>query len=264
MLRLLSSTLALATLIVSAPSAAHAQASVELADPVEPGAADIEDERASRRADAVLVARMEELLVQRARGESVSGWIGGLTTIGLGAVLVGSAIWLSIDESGFGTPNLGAILGLAVAPLSIASGIYSLLGIRTHGDRLTRWRAAMEGELSDVELGRFEGELRAEANSARLGRWASFALGVGVLVGGVTTMVLGGALDGFDDEFRAIVVGGGGGITLLGAILTGTSFLESSVEQMWNQYRGGDATPSADIDIRPMVGPGGVGLVGTF
>ena len=224
--------------------------------------------RGPRRASPALIARMEAQLTDRARSERTSSIINGVVGLATGGALFGASLWLSVDEdafgAGFGTPNPAAITGFSVSPMLLAMGIYSLIGIGSDGDRLLRWRAAMNGELSALELGRFEGELRAEANAARVSRWATTALGVGILAGGAATMVLGGALDGFDDEFRAVIVGTGGAYLVIGAVLTGTSFLESSVEQMWNQYRSGEESPPLGFTIQPVLGPGSVGIVGTF
>ncbi len=267
-----STSLLVAALLVTlaSPGPALAQPSIDLAPPTDapedaPSSEDAPP--SSRLADPALVARMEAQLVQRAHGDEVSGVVNGVIGLGFGGVLIGGSIWLALDVGafgGFGGPSPILITSLAVAPMMIASGIYSLIGIRSNTDRLLRWRAAMDGELSAIELARFEGELRAEANAARVSRWGSFALGVGILVGGVIAMILGGALDGFDDDFRAITIGGGGGFVAIGGVLMGTSFLESSVEQMWNQYRRGDAAQIAGFSIRPVFGLGGVGLVGTF
>jgi len=249
---------------VGLPDSAAAQLAEELTAPDEATAGATSSDR---RADPATVARMAEVLEERARGERVSSTVNGVINLGVGAFLIGSSLWLALDVDafgGFGGPGPGVITGLAVAPMMIASGIYSLLGVQSNGDRLLRWRMAMNGELSAIELGRFEGELRAEANAARVSRWGSFALGVGILAGGLVTMILGAAFEDFDDEFRAITIGGGGGFAVIGGVMMGTSFLESSVEQMWRTYQRGSAAPTAGVNVRPVFGLGSVGLVGTF
>lgn len=252
-----------------APASASAQVAEELTDPAgPPDDASEEAPVATRRADPALIARMQDQLERRAQSEITSGVVTGVTSLSLGVLLLGSSIWLSVDEDafglGFGTPSLPAITGFAASPMLLATGLYTLLAVRSNGDRLERWRAAMAGELTALELGRFEGELRAEANAARVSRWGGFALGVGLMVGGATTLILSAALDGFDDETRGIVAGTGGLFLALGGVVTGTSFIESSVEQMWSDYQRGAPSPQAGASVQLVVGLGSVGLVGTF
>ncbi|MFK7987121.1 MAG: hypothetical protein AB8I08_13940 [Sandaracinaceae bacterium] len=254
------------SLLVSSQSlVAHAQSASEL-DPPSGGASDGDTGRFVE-ADPALVLRMNGLLRERASGESGGNVVNGILGLASGATLLAGSIWMAADDEafgGFGGASPAMITGFAISPVMFVWGVYSLLGLGANNDRLLRWTSARAGGLSAVELARFEGELRAEANAARVSRTATLVLGVGVAAGGAITAILGGALEDVDDELRWSTVGAGAGLAAIGGLMIGLSFLESGVEQLWSRYRAGGEPTSTESTVELVISPTGVGVAGTF
>lgn len=192
---------------------------------------------------------------------------GVLTSVG-GSLNLGVGLWLMLDDETFAGMDVLRIGGGAVAILtglmSVVNGIYGLTSIGPAQDRLRRWRAALEGGLDERELGRFEGELRAEAETARVLRSFSAVAGFGMLAGGVV-LALATALGGFDDLGQGYGYGLGGLFSVVGAI-TGIDALisESRAEANWRRYREGEGPESSiggvELDVAPIVTEHGFGM----
>lgn len=260
-------SITLLTLALASPAAA--QLSEDLDDPGARAAPAVHTERSvvDLSIDPGRVEAMEAVLSDNASGEEVGGWITGLTSFGAAAWFLGASIWLAVDVEAFGGvggPSPILISGLTVAPLLATFGVMSIAITGSDGDRYRRWQEAREGGLTPLELARFEGELRSDAASARVGRDASFALSLGVIASGLVAVVLGAALDDLGDDTRAFTIGGGAGIAALGGLMTGLSFLESGPERTWREYQSGGEQTSAGFRMQPVIGPGGVGFVGQF
>ena len=134
--------------------------------------------------------------------------------------LIASSITMGIGIALFVTnPNTELSKGLGLAMVG-TSGVFMSLGIfqlakESQAElRLERWRRAASSRLTLQELGRFEGELRAQSvtkdRDAKMGRWSSFGLAMtGALILGLTpaanlssdastaSYIVGGVMAGF-------------------------------------------------------------------
>lgn len=195
--------------------------------------------------------------------------------ITLGAANLGLGLWLMLDGDTFagldGLRAAGGALGIPLGILSLVSGIYALTAIGVAQDRQARWRAALAGGLDERELGRFEGELRAEAEAGRILRGFEAATSF-ALAGGGLGLILATAVASLDEMGQAYGYGFGGLFALVGLIGgLGALLGESHAETIWNRYRAGEGPEGAsssgvDLNVAPVVTDGdfGVSLSGTF
>lgn len=263
------------------PSAAGAQAPEELASPTDPppsAEAPVPEAPAStvqvpppseavpppsvdpRRVELMSatlegLAGQDQLLTTIA---AITGLVASATLIGLGSYVLADPAFITSEETRLAI----GVTGLVVGPLGIAAGISLLAFGVPSGDRLARWRAALDGGMDAEELARFEGELRGEVMLIRQQRSTAVLLAVGLLVGGGLTLAVGGAADMTDDA-RVIVLAVGGGVAAGGALGIGTAFLDTPVETAWERYQRGELAATG-VRVRPFVGPGGAGVAGTF
>jgi hypothetical protein len=230
------------------------------------------DARAERSAepsaaDPVRAARLEAWLDVRASDDQRDAILAGVSGFVGGAVGIGGGVWIWTDQlfglTDFGRPMIGSLL-VALGALELGLGIVALAAPPVSAQRLARWRLAIEGGLGAEELAGFEGELRADADAARQGRWITMAGGAGLALAGAGVATLAGTLEGLSelDRLYGGVVGGVYG--LFGLVLFATSFIESPTETAWSQYSLGQGPRASAIAIRPIVGAGSLGLAGTF
>lgn len=255
---------------------AHAQAASALGDPrgelvppppIDPLALPLPPDL---RLDAERLGTWLRVQDERAESARVEG---GLWGVGLGAAQAGLGLWLMLDEATFGPIAMRGVLGGASLGLGLsvlAMGIYELTTTSFAHGRRQRWRRALARGLDARELGRFEGELRAEAELARFLRLVSVASGF-VNAGAGLVTILATALAPLDGLGQ---LGGytiGGTLALLGLIgALGSLLGESQAETEWRLYSSGhdpeEAASGVDLSIVPTVSPegGGLELRGTF
>jgi hypothetical protein len=203
-------------------------------------------------------ARLGMLFDTRADGEE-GGRVGsGLLQLGLGATDVGLGLWLMLDEDFFGGVDMRVLLGslsLGLGLTAMVMGVYELVtpGVMQH--RNTRWHRALAGGLTERELGRFEGELRAEAESARIWRSVSVVSGFANVAAGLGVLLATG-LSGLSDldAMQGYLVGGG---LALGGLIAAFSalFSESQPETDWRLYQAGDGPTEGGDDVDLSVAP---------
>jgi len=263
-------------LLLLAPRAALAQ-DASVGDPSEPAAPGEVTEAvppppdvlpsAPSAADPARAARLEAWLDVRASDDQRDAILAGVSGFVGGAVGIGGGVWIWTDQlfglTDFGRPMIGSLL-VALGALELGLGIVAFAAPPVSAQRLARWRLAIEGGLGAEELASFEGELRADADAARQGRWITMAGGAGLALAGAGVATLAGTLEGLSelDRLYGGVVGGAYG--LFGLLLFATSFIESPTETAWSQYSLGQGPRASAISIRPIVGAGSLGLAGTF
>lgn len=222
---------------------------------------------AARAADPARAARLEAWLDVRASDDQRDAIVAGVSGIGGGTLGIAAGVWIWTDQlfglTDFGRPMIGSLL-VALGAIEVGWGIVALAAPPVSAQRLARWRLAIEGGLSAEALASFEGELRADADAARQGRWIAMAGGAGLALAGAGIATLAGTLEGLSELDR--LYGGlvGGAYGLVGLLLFATSFIESSAETAWSQYSQGQGPRASAIAIRPIVGAGSLGLAGTF
>lgn len=171
------------------------------------------------------------------RSTGVNGVIGGGLFMGIGiGLFVSSSSSLDDFDRGIGLSLIAA------SSVFLGVGIFQLAR-ESHAEiRLERWSAVDDGALTARELGRFEGELRAQSELAqralRLQRWGNFAL----FMGGALMIGLTPASSLQDKETGYIVGGVAAAFGLLGF---GFSFLGSPQASYWQAYQAGQAPPQA-------------------
>ncbi|MFZ5891960.1 MAG: hypothetical protein ACOY0T_12970 [Myxococcota bacterium] len=146
----------------------------------------------------------------------------------------------------------------------MAFGVYNLLPNDSSASaRLARFENDYrEGRLTVFRLAHYEGELYADALTARSLRLLNGAAYVGLALGGGGVLAL-SALGDFDSKTRdngyiagALVVGLGG----ISSFITLRS--RTPAELVWKRYRSGPiAGSSARLTLTPSLGAQGAGLV---
>ena len=212
-------------------------------------------------------ARLDEVFRVRAEREESGRILGGALQTVAGGANLGIGLWLMLDEGLFGGIEMRAILGSVGVGLGLTSmitGIYQMLVPGFAHERYRRWRSALAGGLTARELGRFEGELRAEAEVARFLRtveavsgFANAAAGLGV--------ILATALAPLDTLGQIQGYSMGGGLALLGLIgAFGALLGESQAETDWRLYRAGEMPApdrgGLDLHVTPTAGADAVGV----
>jgi hypothetical protein len=198
-----------------------------------------------------------EELARGAAMPTLVGAIGGLLLGGLTAGY-GVAVAVSGDELGQ-TAGRAALSGVALSAglVMMTHAVQSLLsGNGSDQLRLERWRRASVGGLPDATVvARFEGELAAEADSARAQRIASGVSNIGIALGGATLIAFGAshALQGHA-QTAAYLFGG----TMLGiGTLESLSLLlwsRSAHERVWQRHEAiklANASPLRRVSLSP-------------
>jgi hypothetical protein len=244
-------------LALSCASAAHAQ-SAELGDPTipPPPAADL-PAPPHLQLDITNLDGWLDVQSERAEGSRVEGSVWQLV---LGVLSAGLGLWLMLDQNTFGPGSsiggLGAV-ALGVGVWSMGTGIYGLASSSFERDRRMRWRRALADGLDERELGRFEGELRAEAELGGFLRGVEVASGF-IQAGAGLAMILATAFASSDLGGQAIGHTMGSTFMLTGLISAFTAlFVESTAEREWRRYREGHG-PDEDPGPRLSIAPGGV------
>jgi len=168
----------------------------------------------------------------------------GVNNVLAGAVLMGAGVGLYVSKSSsLGDADKG--LGLALiggSSLFLAVGIFQLARKSDGETRLKRWSEVDNESLTIRELGRYEGELRAQSEAAaralRLQRWGNFGLFMGgALMLGLTPV------SNLEDKGTGYIVGGfTAGFGLLGFAF---SFIGSPQAEYWKAYQAGQAAPKS-------------------
>ncbi|MCB9597874.1 MAG: hypothetical protein H6719_34470 [Sandaracinaceae bacterium] len=220
------------------------------------------------------VARLGAFFEDEANQERDGTVVSSVFEITLGAGNLGLGLWLMFDDVTFGGFDMlratGGALGIPLGLMSIVSGIYALTTMGVAQDRNARWRAALAGGLDERSLGRFEGELRAEAETARVLRGFEAVTNLAIAGGGLG-LVLATAAASLDESGQIYGYGFGGLYVLVG-LIGGLSalFTESRAESNWQRYQDGGAPegPSTDVtfNVTPTVSDTGLGvsIQGTF
>lgn len=219
-------------------------------------------------------ARLGAFFEDEANGERDGTVVSSVFEITLGSANLGLGLWLMLDGDTFagldGLRAAGGALGIPFGIMALVSGIYALTAIGTAENRLARWHAALEGGLDERELGRFEGELRSQAEAGRILRGFEAATDFAMMGGGFGLM-LATALANLDEMGQAYGYGFGGLFALVGLVGgLGAVLGESHAETIWNRYRDGEGPEGADegvdLSVAPMVTEGGFGvsLSGSF
>lgn len=217
--------------------------------------------------------RLGIVLEDQAREERAGETFAGVSLIGVGALELGAGLWLAFDDGTFSSLDslrwTAVALSVPLGVVSLVSGIASFAQNSVRGDRLRRWRLASEGRLSARQLGRFEGELRSDAETARVLRGFEAAASFGVAGGGGALMLV-TALSNADEVGQAYGYGVGAA-SLAAGLLSGllALFVESDAEETWRDYLEGerpDTSEGVDLSVSPVVSEDGFGLSlqGTF
>ncbi|MFK7987992.1 MAG: hypothetical protein AB8I08_18375 [Sandaracinaceae bacterium] len=211
--------------------------------------------------------RLGIVLEDQAREASAGETFAGVALIGVGALELGAGLWLAFDDGTFASLDslrwTAVALSIPLGVLSLVSGIASFSQSSVQGDRLRRWRLASEGRLDARQLGRFEGELRSDAETARVLRGFEAAAGFGVAGGGAALMLV-TALSNADEIGQAYGYGVGAA-SLAAGLLSGllTLLVESDAEEAWRNYLAGEPAgePSGlDLSVSPAVSEDGFGV----
>lgn len=233
---------------------AHAQDSAQLGDPAIPPPPSEIPAPPHLALDITNLDGWLDVQSERAEGSRVEGSVWQLV---LGALSAGLGLWLMLDTDTFGSvpsaSGLGAV-GMGLGLWSMGSGIFGLASSSFERDRRQRWRRALAGGLDERELGRFEGELRAEAELGRFLRGVEVTSGF-VQAGAGLAMIFATALASFDVGGQAIGYPMGGTFVLTGLISALTAlFVESTAEREWRRYREGhgpDDNPAPALSLTP-------------
>lgn len=258
-----NSLLCMLAICVLAPALAFAQSeTLDEPDEVVPPAPVVE--RAPETVDSERASRLDAWLELRAHETERDALLAGIAGIGGGALLMGMGVWMWADDAfgsaTFGRPLMGS-LTLALGGVGVGLGVAALVTAEPAVERLRRWREANERGLTNEDLARFEGELRAEADAARFARFVSMATSIGLAVGGGAILGLSLGIDGLSELDRIYGASIGGAYVAFGALMFGLSFIESPEETAWNRYQR-DEGPQ--VSIQPVIGIGSLGVAGTF
>ncbi|MEM9730028.1 MAG: hypothetical protein AAF997_15720, partial [Myxococcota bacterium] len=207
---------------------------VEATDPNAPTPYATDAQRAYLRSWLEYAANVEK---RQRRSAGVNGVIGGSLFMAIGLSLyLSSSSSLDDFDKGIGLALIGA------SSLYLSVGIFRLAKKSDGERRLDRWYVADNGQMTAREFGRFEGELRAQAEAAeravRLQRWGNF----GLFMGGALMLGLTPVSNLQDKETGYIVGGVTAGVGLLGFAF---SFMGSPQANYWKAYQAGLPPPQA-------------------
>lgn len=175
--------------------------------------------------------RLRRWMAVRASRSPDMGWLGGVA-IGVGALALGAGIAIPITtEQREATPGAAAMI--ALGGWSLGLGIFTLLNPNLEREDYLR---IPDRRLTEREIGRLEGLLRHEAETAGAGRQFQMWAGLGLLVGGLGAIPL-VALQPPPDEQLALSWTIAGGSALLGLVLFVVSLFPSGAEADWQDYR---------------------------
>jgi hypothetical protein len=213
--------------------------------------------------DAQRLTRLDAVLASHARGALGARIEGGILSLASGLAIVGTGIALIALEDGrdplfFILGGLSMALGLGTA----TTGAISLAMTTSPERRYAAFqRDRASGALTARRVGRYEGALWAEAESAADVRMLGIAGAVLLAANGIVEVAF-TAQFAPDDTFRALGYGLGAVYVALGVLELVLSFEESDAERRFREYE--EAAPT--IAVRPWASPTGAGVVaaGTF
>ncbi|MEM7436663.1 MAG: hypothetical protein AAF436_16020 [Myxococcota bacterium] len=182
-----------------------------------------------------------------------------------GSIFLGIGIGLYVSSSNSFDKGIGIAL-IASSSLYWSVAMFQLVRKSDAERRLVRWNQVNSASLTLQELGRFEGELRAQSEAAdrakRLQRWGNF----GLAMGGALMLGLTPVADLSDNSQRTAYIAGGMTVGV-GLLSFGFSFIKSPESNYWKAYQAGVAPPrAARWSAAPSVGRKFVGarLSATF
>jgi hypothetical protein len=213
------------------------------------------------------LGRWLQYLEQRGHGQRVGNAIWQFVDAG---VLITWGVSLALRRPDQGTNNWPWIattaISLGLGAANILGAVNSLTLESIAEDRYAHWSALTE--IDDVTIGRFEGELAAQAATGRRLRISTGFSSIALAMGGAAVLVLTPTVE-LTTHGRIGSYAAGGAILAYGiwdAIMKLTG--ESHDERMWRSYEAG-ANPeqaSAQLHVTPLFAAngGGMALSGQF
>ena len=250
-------SLALAALALSAlaPSALAPWTTVARAQPSADPPAGAQPSVAPARVAPERVERLEAWLDHQRHEMRFARHVVGPISLASGAIMFAPGVAGLADGIWDEQPNLGW-LAFGVGGLAIAQGAVWLAIQSDPEERWERWVAAREAGLSETEVARFEGELRAAGNVARMERALIRWSGLGQLFGG--GLYIGLTL--VDDPPRAHARLGhalAGTYAAIGVAMLVYSFVPALGEAAWARYEAGlgpEEEPPVELSLAPFGG----------
>jgi hypothetical protein len=207
-----------------------------LAQPVAPASGGL-----THAVDARRMARLESSIMELAEADAVARTWGGVGSVLLGGVVIAAGVLVAVeDDASWGEGGgRAALSGVALATGAgmVATAIYRWLSDTPAEERLARWlELRRSARLESLELGRFEGELAAEAELARAQRRLGAAGALGLVAGGGTLIgfAASSALEG-DSKSAGITVGAIA-VALGAAQIAALLLIDSPAERAWQHY----------------------------
>ena len=228
------------------------------------------DELTSAEALQLNVELMDEILRDSTREMIRVQKIAAITGITIGTALLGLGTWRLVETNPQNAFSRGVGVGFIVAgAANLTAGVFAVTRVTHETRRLRRWDAALEVGVDEVELGRFEGELRA-SREVRQGerlllRWTSLTNAMaGAIVIGLSAIP-----DGSSNTDRLGGYISGAIFIVVGMSLFATTFKELPSETAWQEYsrRRVPSTRSlASFGVAPSISRrgGGLSFGGTF
>lgn len=218
--------------------------------------------------------RMEAWLLQSAEEADSARTASGVTGLLGGAVLMVQPFVLAALPGGEPMPGEEAsfqfltISSLMFGASALATGIASLVLASPDETRYQRFRLAQSRGLTPVELARFEGELRADAEHARWARHLNLVSSLVMSAVGATSVGV-SFLEQVGEHQRISLLAGGGALLGVGLLLSLLSLVPTGAEDRWDTYAEGLAPTdddSFDIAVAPSVSDSGAGfqITGSF
>lgn len=251
----------------AAPSYAHASTKPDV--PVD----DAPDEVTAAPVPGPLrynIALMDEIL-RESTAETIRGQrIAAITGITIGTTLLGLGVWRLVETNPQNAFSRGVGAGFMVAgAANLTAGVFAATRITHETRRMQRWERALEVGVDEVELGRFEGELRASREIREgerlLLRWTSLTNAMaGAIIAGLSAIPDGSSST---DKLGGYI--SGAIFFVVGMSLFATSFKELPSETAWQEYsrrRAPSTRALASFGVAPNVSRRGGGLAfgGTF
>jgi hypothetical protein len=191
--------------------------------------------------DTRRMARLESSIVELAEADTIARTWGGVGSVLLGGVVIAAGVLVAVeDDASWGEGGgRAALSGVALATGAgmVAAAIYRWVADTPAEERLARWlELRRSARVDSLELGRFEGELAAEAELARAQRRLGAAGALGLVAGGGTLIgfAASSALEG-DSKSAGIAVGAIAA-ALGAAQIAALLLIDSPAERAWQHY----------------------------
>ena len=259
-----------ASIFAANPASASASTSPEPPPADADAEAPVPSEAGSENALEANVALMDEILRTSTTETLRVQKIAAITGITVGTVLLGLGTWRLVETDPQNAFSRGVGVGFMVAgAANLTAGVFAVTRVTHETRRLRRWDAALEVGVDEVELGRFEGELRA-SREVREGerlllRWTSLTNAMaGALVIGLSAIP-----DGSSNTDKLGGYISGAIFIAVGMSLFASTFKPLPSETAWEEYsrrRVPSNRTRATIGVAPNISRRGAGLSlgGTF